>query len=151
MTTFTLVRVLKSNQTAKKAVTHVNKFLDVRMGLLGACSMGLIVYFINSDHGLIAASIAASKQGLYTFFFGALFVKMAENIAVNIPDRMFAVVIGGAAPAILTSVLTYVLHAVKGTPEPFHSTVPTMILGTLSFSVWSYLKHRSAFSTANDT
>jgi hypothetical protein len=134
---------MKSQYFAKRAATQVNKWLDIRMGVLGALSMGIIVYFINSDHGMSLGLIAACKQSIYTFFFGALFVKMAENISINIPSRWIAVVIGGCAPAILTSVLTYLLHTLKGTPEPFHSTVPTMILGTLSFSTWAYLKHRA--------
>lgn len=117
------------------------------MGILGAISMGLIVFFINSDHGLVAGFIAASKQGLYTFFFGALFVKMAENIAAIINSRPKAVILGGVAPAALTSILTYFLHALKGTPEPFNSTIPTMILSLISFSIWAFLKHRSAYST----
>ena len=142
---------LKANHLAKKTVAGVNRFLDVRMGLLGAISMGLIVYFINSDHGIIAASIAAMKQGLYTFFFGALFVKMAENMAVHFSDRARAVLIGGIVPAILTSVLTFVLHAIKGTPEPFNSTIPTMILSLISFSIWAHLKHRSAYSSKYDS
>jgi len=120
------------------------------MGVLGAISMGLIVYFINCDHGSIPALIAASKQGLYTFFFGALFVKMAENIALHVEERALAILCGGLTPALLTSALTYVLHAIKGTPEPFHSTIPTMFLGTMSFSIWAYLKHRSAYSADHD-
>ena len=115
------------------------------MGILGAISMGLIVYYINSDHGVVPAMIAASKQAAYTFFFGALFVRMAENIALNLEERALAVLCGGLAPSLLTSALTYVLHAIKGTPEPFYSTVPTMVLGTMSFSIWAYLKHRSAY------
>ena len=137
---------LNANLLAKKAVVQVNRFLDIRMGILGACSMGLIVYYINSDHGMMAASIAALKQGAYTLFFGALFVKMAENIALKFQERYMAVLVGGISSSILTSALTYLLHAIKGTPEPFNSTVPTMILGTISFSIWAYLKHRSATS-----
>lgn len=117
------------------------------MGLLGALSMGSIVYWINMDHGMWPAIIASLKQGFYTFFFGALFVKLAENIASNVEHRALAVISGGFIPALLTSLLTYVLHSIKGTPEPFHSTVPTLILGLMSFSTWSYLKHRKAWST----
>lgn len=127
-----------------RAIEHVNKFLDIRMGILGAFSMGIIVYYINSGHGFSLAIIAAGKQAIYTFFFGALFVRMAENIAVMKKEKIFAVVAGGVIPAILTSVLTYILHTIKGTPEPFNSTVPTICLSWLSFSVWAYLKH-SAF------
>ena len=75
------------------------------MGFLGALSMGLIVFFINVDHGIYAGITAALKQGLYTFFFGALFVKMAENIATLFSDRKKAVVLGGMAPAMLKELL----------------------------------------------
>ncbi len=115
------------------------------MGVLGAISMGLLVYYINSDHGILPALIAASKQAVYTLFFGALFVKMAENVAVQFEDRALAILCGGLTPSLLTSVLTYVLHAIKGTPEPFYSTIPTMVLGTMSFSLWAFLKHRSTY------
>ena len=138
-------------EPAKKAIHEINRFLDIRMGILGAIFMGGLVYFINMDHGMIPATIAASKQSLYTFFFGALFVKMAENIASQTPRRSLAVIKGGVVPAILTTALTFSLHAVKGTPEPFHSTVPTLVLGLMSFSTWSYLKHRSSFSEEADT
>jgi len=116
------------------------------MGLIGAIAMGLIVYFINCDHGVLPGFIAALKQGAYTFFFGALFVRMSENIASSIDDRRKAVIYGGLIPALLTSALTYVLHAVKGTPEPFHSTVPTMILSIMSFSTWAFLRHRKVYT-----
>ena len=136
-------------QVTRKAITQINRFLDVRMGILGAISMGTIVFFINQDHGWALGLIAASKQALYTFFFGALFVKMAENIAVMSTDRVKACVTGGTIPSMLTSVLTYLLHALKGTPEPFNSTLPTLFLSLISFSIWAYLKHRSEYSTKN--
>lgn len=135
----------------KRVLQQLNKFLDIRMGLLGALAMGTIVYFINCDHGVLLGLIAALKQGLYTFFFGALFVRMSENIASAIPHRRNAVILGGVVPALLTSVLTYVLHAIKGTPEPFHSTVPTMVTSVISFSLWAYLRHRAIYSSQDDT
>lgn len=130
----------------KKAISTVNRFMDFRMGLLGALSMGTIVFWINMDHGMWPGLIAATKQGVYTFFFGALFVKMAENISSNIENRYVGVLTGGIVPAILTSLLTYALHSIKGTPEPFHSTVPTLILSLMSFSTWAYLKHREEWA-----
>lgn len=132
-------------EVTKKAVKNINRFLDIRMGILGAISMGAIVYFINIDHGMVSAFIAAAKQSIYTFFFGALFVKMAENLAAQTSNRLRAILKGGIIPALLTTLLTYCLHALKGTPEPFNSTVPTFVLGLMSFTTWSYLKHKSAF------
>jgi len=133
-------------EVARRAVKNINRFLDIRMGILGAISMGAIVYIINMDHGMLSALIAALKQSFYTFFFGALFVKMAENMASQTPNRLKAVLKGGIIPALFTTLLTFCLHAIKGTPEPFNSTVPTLVLGLMSFSTWSNLKHRSSFS-----
>jgi len=116
------------------------------MGLLGAVFMGILVYLINIDYGVLPALLAAGRQAMYTFFFGALFVRMAENIAINKEDRFLAIFLGGIVPALLTTLLTYCLHAFRGTPEPFYSSIPTFLLGSMSFSTWSYLKHRSAFS-----
>ncbi|MEL6388632.1 MAG: hypothetical protein AAFQ02_00605 [Bacteroidota bacterium] len=143
-------RKLENDIDLAAAIRIVNKIMDVRMGMLGAISMGSIVYWINMDHGVVAGLIAASKQGLYTFFFGALFVKLAENIASNIANRALGVMAGGIIPALLTTFLTYCLHAIKGTPEPFHSTIPTLVLGTMSFSTWAYLKHREAWSPPSE-
>lgn len=140
---------MQSSRT-QRVLHRLNRLLDIRMGIIGAVSMGLIVYFINYDHGVVAGLIAASKQGLYTFFFGALFVRMSENISSSITPRKKAVLLGGIIPALLTSALTYVLHAIKGTPEPFNSTVPTMILSLMSFSTWSYLKHRATYPAQDD-
>ena len=108
--------------------------------------MGVLVYFINVDYGLGPALLAAGRQAMYTFFFGALFVRMAENIAINKEERYLAVLLGGFTPALLTTILTYFLHAFRGTPEPLYSSIPTFLLGLMSFSTWSFLKHRSAFS-----
>ena len=137
----------QKDHLSHKVISQINRFLDIRMGILGALSMGTIVYFINYDHGLILGLTAASKQALYTFFFGALFVKMAENIAVLSSDRIKACVTGGTIPSMLTSILTYLLHAIKGTPEPFNSTLPTLFLSLISFTIWAYLKHRSEFAS----
>lgn len=138
------------NKKSKKILNQLNRFLDIRMGLLGALGMGIIVYYINCDHGVIPGLIAATKQGVYTFFFGALFVRMSENIASSIEDRARAILIGGVVPSALTSGLTYVLHTLKGTPEPFHSTIPTVVTSLISFSIWAYLKHRSTYLSKDD-
>jgi hypothetical protein len=129
-----------------KSIATFKRFLDIRMGLLGAVFMGVLVSLINIDYGLWPALLAAGRQAMYTFFFGALFVRMAENIAINKEERYLAIFLGGFIPALLTTILTYCLHAFRGTPEPLYSSIPTFLLGLMSFSTWSYLKHRSAFS-----
>lgn len=127
---------------AKETLSKVNEFLDLRMGLMGALFMGSLVFWINHDHGYDEALIAGLKQLSYTFFFGGLFIKMAENIATTRKNRWWGVFIGGFAPMVLTAVMTYTVHTMKGTPEPFNSTIPTIVFGWMSFTFWSWLKTR---------
>ncbi len=125
-----------------KTLTLVNEYLDVKMGFLGALFMASWVFWINYDHGMIDAGIAASKQGLYTLFFGGLFLRMAENIATTRKKRVWSILCGGAIPMLITSALTFGLHNMKGTPEPFHSTLPTVVFSYISFTTWAWFKTR---------
>lgn len=126
----------------KEAIEKVNEFIDLKMGMLGALFMGSLVFWINFDHGWDEALFAGLKQLFYTLFFGGLFVKMAENIATSRKYRFWGILLGGTVPMILTAVLTYTVHSIKGTPEPFNSTIPTIFFGWLSFSFWSWLQTR---------
>ncbi len=117
-----------------------NYFFDAKMGFIGAFAMGVIVYFINADHDPSGAVIAASKQFFYTFFIGGFFTKMVENLAITWDDKTLSVFLAIVIPALLTITLTFIMHNLKGTPEPINSTIPTTFLAPLSFSVWAILK-----------
>lgn len=127
-----------------RTLTKVNEFIDVKMGFLGALFMASWVFWINFEHGIWETSIAASKQGFYTLFFGGLFLKMAENIATESTSRWKGIFRGATVPMLITSLLTLGLHSMKGTPEPVHSTIPTMVFSFLSFASWSWWKTRHA-------
>ena len=110
------------------------------MGLIGAIIMAFIVYLINADHDPSGALVAATKQFVYTFFVGGLFTKMVENIAIKWEDKFLSIFLAVALPALMTIAFTYFMHALKGTPEPLNSTVPTTLLAPISFSIWAVLK-----------
>ena len=126
----------------KQRIAQVNRFIDIKMGFIGAVFMGSLVFWVNVDHGAVPALIASLKQFGYTLFFGGLFLKMAENLATSMNTRLLAILAGGTIPMLITAALTLGLHSLKGTPEPFNSTVPTMIFATISFTTWSWFKTR---------
>jgi ABC-type dipeptide/oligopeptide/nickel transport system permease subunit len=118
-----------------------NKLFDPKMGLAGALFLGTIVFFINYDHGIVNGLIAASKQALYTFFVGGFITRLCENIA-TIKKSFAAIILAVFVPSIIAISLTYIVHSIKGTPEPFNSTVPTMILAPLGFLWWAMQKRK---------
>ena len=105
-----------------------NKCIDVKLGIIGALYMGSVVFYINSDHGPILASIAALKQAFYTFFIGGLILKILEFIVLGIPNKALAYVLSIITATVLTVVLVYIVHSLKGTPRPLESTIPTIFL-----------------------
>ncbi len=119
------------------------------MGLAGGTFMATIVFFINFDHGIVPGLIAASKQGLYTFLAGGAMMRICENLASYFSSDAIALLLAVLVPGIIAVSLTYLVHSLKGTPEPFNSTIPTMILGPMGFFWWG-LRKRKQLKTIRD-
>ncbi len=112
------------------------------MGLAGAFVMGTIVFFINWDHGIGLGLFAASKQALYTFLAGGTMMRITENIASYFKQKIPALFLAVITPTIIAVTLTYIVHSLKGTPEPVNSTIPTILLAPWGFLWWAMRKRR---------
>ena len=117
-----------------------NKYFDLRMGIAGALILGTVVFIINFDHGYLPALTAALKQSAYTFLMGGLIMKLCENLAIRFENRTTSLVLAVLVPVIVTTGATFIVHSLKGTPEPAASTIPTIIFGAPSFAVWAVRK-----------
>lgn len=120
------------------------KYFDWKIGLAGGLVMGIIVFFINYSptSDFINSFTAAIKQGIYTFFFGGLIMKMCEIIAIKIKPFFPAIFFAMLIPSFISLALTYGLHSLKGTPKPIDSTIPTVIFVIPSTLIWGYLKRK---------
>jgi hypothetical protein len=125
------------------------KFFDPKMGLIGGLFLATIVFFINIDHGIENALIAALKQGIYTFLAGGLMMRIAENLSVRYKNQNISILIAVFVPTILAVAFTFIIHSAKGTPEPLNSTIPTMIFAPLGF-LWWVLRKRKQFNSGRD-
>ncbi len=131
---------VKSN----KATELISRFINIKMGFAGAFVMGAIVWFINMGHGWWPASTAALKQAAYTFLFGGILIKVLDTIAVKIKNRYMAITIATITVSAITIILVYFVHSLKGTPRPFESTLPTIILAPAGFLALSIRKRWKA-------
>jgi hypothetical protein len=103
------------------------------MGLAGAFIMGGIVWFINMGFGWWPATTAALKQFAYTFLLGGILIKILDTIAERIPNRYVAVIVASVSVSVFTIILVYIVHTMKGTPRPFESTLPTIVMAPPGF------------------
>jgi hypothetical protein len=126
----------------KKNQLGNNKYFDPKMGFGGGLFLALIVFFINYDHGLTEALIAALKQGFYTFLAGGTMMRISENLSIRFQSVMVSISLAVVIPTILAVTFTFIIHSAKGTPEPLNSTIPTMVFAPLGFLWWSLRKRK---------
>lgn len=122
----------------------MKKYIDVNSAWKAALVLGLIVYAINFSHGALAALPAALKQAAYTFFVAGFILRLCEYLSLKKTLGVFSLPLAVTVPSCLAIGLTYLMHSMKGTPEPFYSTVPTMLMAFPSFAVWAYRARQSA-------
>ncbi len=118
------------------------RYVDYRMAWVSGGFMGLVVWLVNLSHGAGPAMIAATKQGVYTFLFAGLMMRTCERLAVMDRPRPVALGLSVLVPSAMAIGFTYIMHSLKGTPEPFLSTVPTILIAPPSFVWWGLRKRR---------
>ena len=116
-----------------KIVTYIQKFINLKFGLAGAFFMGVIVFFINLSYGWQASLIAGMKQWFYTFLFGGAIIRLLEILLNKTKTIKYSILISVLIISVITSTLIFIVHNFKGTPEPFYSTLPTIILSPPGF------------------
>jgi len=127
----------------RQVARTVRKFIDVKIAVSGAIVMGGIVFTINysATQEMTGSLTAALKQGTYTFFFGGILMKSCELLATGIQRRMLAIFSSVFFPSVFTLLLTFAMHSMKGTPKPFESTLPTLIIVPATV-VWGFISRR---------
>jgi len=100
--------------------------------------MGLIVVFINMDYGWWPATIAGLKQAAYTFLFGGLIIKMLEILVDRFGQSILGVILASLITSAVTISLVFLVHSLRGTPMPFESTLPAILLAPPGFFAIAY-------------
>lgn len=115
-------------RTLGRVRAFLDRNIDYPAAIAGAILLGTIVFFINYDHGWNSAMVAAAKQATYTFFAGGFMVRLNERIALALEPAVAAVSAAVLCSGTLAVGLTYLVHNLRGTPEPLNSTLPTLLL-----------------------
>ena len=98
---------------------ELQSFFNFKIGT-GALVLGISVFCINyfSTKLFFESITAALKQCIYTFILGGFLIINCEYIAAYFKKNSIAILLAIAIPKIITLLLTYGLHMLKGTPKP---------------------------------
>jgi hypothetical protein len=126
----------------RRIADYGGRFVDYRMGFIGAGVMSIIVFGINfyGTQDWSGATTAALKQGTYTAVFGGIIMRGCEALATRIQKKVVALIAAVLIPATISIALTYGVHCMKGTPRPVESTIPTVVLIIPSTVIWGFMK-----------
>ena len=123
--------------------------IDYTGAIIGATLLGSIVFWINHDHGNGLALSAALKQATYTFFVAGFIVKNNERLALKWQTPLWGLLAAATLSSCIAITLTFLVHSLKGTPEPFHSTLPTMLLAPPGFIALAWrARHNASLAAA---
>ncbi len=114
------------------------KYIDVSTAWKAALFLGLVVYAINFSHGALLALPAALKQAIYTFLVSGFIIRLCENLITRVRPMTLAWLLAILLPSAIAVGLTYIMHSLKGTPEPIYSTLPTLLITPPAFAVWAW-------------
>ena len=136
---------LKYPKPFGKLIAIGGRYIDFKMGLIGAGVMAAIVFGINyyAAHELFGATTAALKQGIYTAIFGGIIMRLSGYFATRIRNRIAALAAAMVIPSAIAVSLTFGVHSMKGTPKPVESTIPTALFVIPSTVVWGYLRRKN--------
>lgn len=111
----------------------LSRHINYRMAFAGAGVLGTVVFAINLAHGIPLALIAAGKQALYTFLVAGFITRNNERLARRGNHGLLALVVAVTVSSLLAIGLTFCVHSLKGTPEPWLSTLPTVLMAPPGF------------------
>lgn len=106
--------------------------VGIEMGVLGALGMGGLIFFVNLTGGASAASKAAFVQVIYSFIVITFTTSVCHWQARK---NLFLAV---SIPTAITTVLTYAIHYMANSPEPFWSALASFLIALGSFIIIGY-------------
>ena len=122
--------------------------IDYGSAVMAAALLGAIVFWLNRSHGAAGATPAALKQATYTFFVAGFIVKNNERLALRLTRPARSLLLAATVSSCLAVGLTFLVHSLKGTPEPVLSTMPTALIGPPAFLLLGWRARRKGSGTS---
>ncbi len=131
-------------QILKKIKQVMDRHINYRLAWIAAAGLALIVFLINCSHGIPIALVAATKQATYTFFVAGFITRGTEKLALLLDNQIASIALAAVVSAFWAITLTFLVHSLKGTPEPVLSTLPTALAALPGFGLLAWSTQKKA-------
>jgi hypothetical protein len=111
----------------KNIYNYTKKYLDYKLGSIGAGFTGSWTFLVNLNGPLDYAFRSSLTQIGLTFFAGGLVMKTCENLATKIKKRNKAIAYSIIIPSFIAIGSTYGIHKMIKTENPKTSTFPSTL------------------------
>jgi uncharacterized membrane protein YfcA len=128
----------KSASLFKNFYYWSKKYINYKMGLIGAVITGSIAFASNYSHGFSPAAYAFGKQAVFVLFFGGYNIKTCEKMSEKFKSKFLSLTAATLVPALQAAIAFYILHKIGGTPEPTITALAASAANLPPFFVFGY-------------
>ena len=129
----------KSASLVKQFYYWSKKYINYKIGLIGAVITGLIAFASNYSHGSSPAAYAFVKQAVFVFFFGGYNIKTCEKLSETFNLRFLSLTAATLVPVLQAAIAFYILHKIGGTPEAAITALAASAVNLPPFFVFGYI------------
>jgi len=109
------------------------KYINYKMGALGASFAGGIAFYENYNHGFNPATFAFAKQAALVVFVGGLNSKTCEKMAKKFKSKPLSLSTATIVSTIQSGAIIYFVHKISGTPEAENTALAISSLNLPAF------------------
>ena len=124
-------------------LSKYKKIFNFKLASIGAILMGSMVFLSQLENGVYPASTAATKQFFYTFIVSSILIAIVETIVTAKQNSLHPAFYGVMAAWAFTTIMSSVLHLLKGTHDPLNAILINIILAPPGLIFVAFRKKRA--------
>jgi len=120
-------------RTLKELYEFGGRYVNYKLGSLGALVGGGVACATNIDHGLRSGVFSGARQALYVFLVGGYNTKTCEKMAEKFDSRILSLIVSSLVPTAQSGIMMYFYHKFLGTPDPGQTALTISLLNIPAF------------------
>lgn len=119
------------------------KYVNYKIGLMGAIGAGSIACYSNYKHGFVPSALAFGKQAVFALCVGGYNSRVCEKMARKYKSKTLSLAVATFVPTVQTGLALYIYHKCLLTPEAFKTALNISIINLPAFLIMGYYFRRN--------